>query len=180
MRKVYQIDENGLYVTDVLLDNNDQTPSDCVDVDPPQDGSIHVFKWDGTQWVEGKSADELLAAYKSSTLANLQNARDVAVYSTFQSSALGSPKTYAYDPISKDRLLGQLAILTATTSITTVKWVNDEDGLVAHTRDQFIQVVNDAYNHESVQAYKYIQAEPKINAATSTDEVDSIMAGIVW
>lgn len=185
MKKVYEIDSNGLYVTDVLLGENDPIPSNCVTIDPPQDGSIHVFKWDATngKWAEAKSDADLLQVYKDAKLSELQSKRDAATYCTFQSSALGTAKTYAYDQTAKARMNGQLTILLSNTSITSVNWVNEEDGMVAHTRDQFTQVVNDAYNHESTQDYHYIQLEGQVNAVTITTtlaDAKTQIDGIVW
>lgn len=59
MQQVYRIDANGYYVEPVLIDEDEETPPDCVET-PFQDG-MYKPQWDGTQWVEGLTQEEVEA-----------------------------------------------------------------------------------------------------------------------
>jgi hypothetical protein len=54
MKKVLRIDANGLFVEDVILQDNEDVPTDCIET-PCPDGFYHP-RWDGAQWVEGGTA----------------------------------------------------------------------------------------------------------------------------
>ena len=54
MRKVIRIDETGLFIEDVILQNTDEVPTDCIET-PCEEGFI-LPKWDGEKWVEGGTA----------------------------------------------------------------------------------------------------------------------------
>lgn len=59
MKKVLKIDSKGYFIEDVLLDENETTPTDCVEV-PCQQG-FYKPKWDGTHWVEGLTQEEIVS-----------------------------------------------------------------------------------------------------------------------
>lgn len=58
MNHYYQMDSNGFFVKDVFADVQ---PADTLTVQPPQNPSLLKAKWNGTQWVEGATADEIAA-----------------------------------------------------------------------------------------------------------------------
>ena len=57
MRKVIRIDENGMYVEDIILQNDEATPDDCTEV-PCPDGFYNP-KLDGEKWVEGLTQEQI-------------------------------------------------------------------------------------------------------------------------
>jgi len=56
MRKVLRI-ENGFFVEDVILKDEEYTPIDCIETLCP-DG-FYKPKWNGIAWVEGLSQSEI-------------------------------------------------------------------------------------------------------------------------
>ena len=50
MRQVYEIDKNGYFVKDVILQRDREIPADCVEVRPPQ--PCYNPRWNGIEWVE--------------------------------------------------------------------------------------------------------------------------------
>lgn len=56
---MHKIDENGYFLEDVVCDENEPCPEDCVDC-VVQEG-LYKPLWNGEAWVEGMSAEELLA-----------------------------------------------------------------------------------------------------------------------
>jgi hypothetical protein len=57
VRKVIRIDENGMFVEDVLIGDHEPIPDDCVETEVPE-GFYHP-RWDGAQWVEGLTQEEI-------------------------------------------------------------------------------------------------------------------------
>ncbi len=57
MYKVIRIDANGLFVEDVLLEEGQDVPVDCIVIDVPE--GLYLPKWDGTSWIEGKAQSEI-------------------------------------------------------------------------------------------------------------------------
>jgi hypothetical protein len=54
MKQVYRIDADGYYVEPVITD---ETPSDCIEVQPPQ--GLYRGKWTGSEWIEGMTQEEI-------------------------------------------------------------------------------------------------------------------------
>ena len=48
--QVYKIDDKGYYVEPVVLQKDEEIPSDCVVIRPPQ--PCYKPRWNGTEWVE--------------------------------------------------------------------------------------------------------------------------------
>ena len=48
--QAYRVDENGYFVEDVILEEGEEIPSDCVTERPPQ--PCWKPRWTGTEWVE--------------------------------------------------------------------------------------------------------------------------------
>jgi len=55
--KVMMIDENGYCIGDNQIEDEHGIPEDCIAVEV-QEG-LHLPKWDGEKWVEGKSQEEI-------------------------------------------------------------------------------------------------------------------------
>jgi len=51
MKKVLKIDSDGYFVEDVLIEDSESIPSDCIETICPQ-GFIKP-KWDNSKWIEG-------------------------------------------------------------------------------------------------------------------------------
>jgi hypothetical protein len=58
-RKVNRIDEQGLYIEDVILNDNEETPADCIETPCPGGFYYPKFNKDSDEWEEGKTAEEI-------------------------------------------------------------------------------------------------------------------------
>jgi hypothetical protein len=65
MKKVLRINENGLFVEDVILEDEETTPEDCIETYCP--GGFFWPKWNGSKWIEGKTVAEIEAIKALST-----------------------------------------------------------------------------------------------------------------
>ena len=58
MRKVIRINlETEMFLEEVILENGESLPKDCIET-PCPDGFYHP-KWDGEQWVEGLTQEQI-------------------------------------------------------------------------------------------------------------------------
>lgn len=117
------------------------------------------------------SLDEL----KQRKLDEIQAAHDAELYTSFTSSALGSPRTYSYSKAASERLQGWLTIINANPQITTVDWYTREDGKITHTREQFIGVCMDGALRAHGIEDKQITLNDQVSAATDKAAVDAIV-----
>jgi hypothetical protein len=57
IKKVLKIDKQGFYIEDVILQDTELTPSDCVETHCPE--GFYKPKWDGEKWIEGYTQEEI-------------------------------------------------------------------------------------------------------------------------
>lgn len=57
MKQVSRIDANGVYIEPIAIEEGQEVPADCITIEPPQ--GLYWPRWDGTQWIEGMSADAI-------------------------------------------------------------------------------------------------------------------------
>lgn len=142
-----------------------------------------ICKWNGTQMVDRtQDIDYLLPIAKAKKIAELQQSMSDAIEQPFQSSALGSVRTYSYSsksvngmPSAQENFRGKMLQLYADSTITTVNWYTLENGFEPHTRDQFLQVERDGGIHQENAQMKYYPLEAQVNAATTVDAVNAIV-----
>lgn len=72
MRVVSRVDAGGVFAGDVLLEDDWETPENCVEARPP--AGLYSPKWNGSGWFEGRPAGEVLAALKAAKRAELETA----------------------------------------------------------------------------------------------------------
>lgn len=181
MKRYARIDtETGNFIEDVLFDDGViPTDSNIIMVDVPE--GFHLPKWDGTQWVEGKTDAELLAIAINNKLAELQNAAMTAL-ATFQSTALGTMHTYLSgitDMIyleSEDRFMN-----SADYDNQPILWYTVENGDVSHSKEQIHSVYLDGRSAVQNKKYKVKSTLAQIQTATDVASVNAIdIAGIDW
>lgn len=57
MRKVLRIDNNGFFIEDVILQDKEITPSNCVEAQCNE--GFYKPKWNGSTWMEGLTQTEI-------------------------------------------------------------------------------------------------------------------------
>jgi len=57
--KVIEIDSNGLYVTDVLLQDGEEVPTNCIATQCSP--GFYLPMWNGTSWIEGLTQAQITA-----------------------------------------------------------------------------------------------------------------------
>jgi hypothetical protein len=163
MIQVNRIDANGMFIEPMVLEDGQiltetitdadgnvtiQPRADIISVPVPE--GFHHPKWDGSQWVEGKTDAELLEIAKAVKNAELESAYNQTT-SFIQSSALGTPHTYVIrngnDDYSAFFNSQFQFILSTYYDGSPFMWFTLENGDVSHTKDQFAQVYTEIHNH---------------------------------
>jgi hypothetical protein len=57
MKKVLKIDNEGFFIEDVILQDGETTPNDCIEIECPQ--GFYKPKWNGKEWTEGLTQNEI-------------------------------------------------------------------------------------------------------------------------
>jgi hypothetical protein len=63
MKMVAKVDAQGHFLEDVLLEDGEATPQNCVTQRPPE--GFYSPRWTGSTWVEGKPESEILESKKA-------------------------------------------------------------------------------------------------------------------
>lgn len=59
MTKVIEIDSNGMFVTDVILQDGQAIPTNCIATDCPS--GFYLPMWNGSAWAEGLTLAQITA-----------------------------------------------------------------------------------------------------------------------
>jgi hypothetical protein len=118
-------------------------------------------------------APDPLTSAKSAKLTEL-GAAYTASFTNFQSSALGTVHTYPINQEAQDNMNKLMSLMTLNPNMSTINFKTLENGMTAHSRDQFIQVLMDAQTFEVNLAKQYEDGEANVTAATTVDQVNNI------
>jgi hypothetical protein len=81
--------------------------------------------------------------------------------------------SYAFDFKDQDNFTQQMLFLVHDPTITEIPW-NTNEGVVVHTRDEFLQVCQDANAHKTGNFKKYWTLLAQLESATTEDEINAI------
>ena len=70
MRVVSRV-RDGLFIEDVLLEDDAPLPEGCIESRPPE--GFHSPRWDGAAWVEAKPSTELLEERRQTKIAEIRS-----------------------------------------------------------------------------------------------------------
>jgi hypothetical protein len=130
-----------------------------------------VQKTDGTFTEPIKTLDEI----KKDKVVKLQQSY-YASFTTFQSSALGTLKTYPIDLEAQKNFNDYQNRLIADSNKDSFYFKTLEDGtLINHTRLQFLQLMEDGELFKVNQTIKINNLVNQVKTATTIDEVNAIV-----
>lgn len=101
--------------------------------------------------------------------ANCEN----TILAGFTSSSTG----YSYDFTNYDQMniTQQMLLLVSDPTIASIQWKTQDAGIVSLTRDQFLQIANEANDHKRVNIGKYWTLKSQVQSATMEDEINAIV-----
>jgi hypothetical protein len=95
-----------------------------------------------------------------------------AIYAGFTSASTGH--FFIFDEEAQANFNQQSTLLLLKPDIVEVQWKTENAGVITLTREQFIQVVEEAAQHKQTQIARYWQLKEQVLAATTKEEVDAI------
>lgn len=91
----------------------------------------------------------------------------------FSSSALGLSHDYKFDEEDQRNFSQQANALIFDSTIATIDWNTKDAGLLKHTREQFIQLLNDAQISKDEKVSHFRAMKKQILDAKTSDEVQT-------
>lgn len=82
--------------------------------------------------------------------------------------------TYRTNRDDQLNMIGQKVELMADESITTVSWKTEDAGYIDHTREEWLQVYKEGYEHKETNLLKYNTLKQQVRDAKTHDEVLAI------
>jgi hypothetical protein len=116
-----------------------------------------------------------LPIFQQEKIDELNNKCNETILSGFSSNCLGTDHTYQFDYDAQANLTGQLALMNADSTISSVLWKTTDAGVLSHSKEQFLQLVHDAFNFKNSQIGKYWNLKSQVLSATTEDVVKSIV-----
>lgn len=179
MKKVMRIDTNGMFVEDVIIGDNDLTPTDCIDIEVPE-GFYHP-KWDSTNkiWVEGQTPN--LPDVQTAKMSELNQACGQAILGRFTSTVNGVAYQFSNDAEAQSNFKDALWALE-NNKATTLKWTAyDANGNIVRIDLDLAMLGNinaDRLTHQQANVSKLRDTlQPKVYA---TDATINSIRGITW
>ncbi|WP_457770704.1 DUF4376 domain-containing protein [Priestia megaterium] len=128
----------------------------------------HVSDSDGAIRILETEEDEILEYVKSIKIAFFKKTCEEQIELGFTSSNGHFYRTNRDDQVN---MIGQKDSLVDDPSITYVDWKTEDVGYIRHTKEQWMQVYNEAFAHKKEQLFKYEALKQRVMAATNQDEV---------
>lgn len=172
MKQVFRIDQYGFYIESVIINDNESTPPDCVDVFPTY--GLYKPKWNGTDWIEGETTDNILAALKESKLVELDEKCNQVIMGGFSSSALGEQHTYQSMILDEIWFNSTINRFSVDPNFTSVNYKTIDAGYLLHTKEQFIQAFVDGHTFGDSQIMKLNTLKDQVNNATTVEDLEKI------
>lgn len=128
----------------------------------------------GTITFTAQPASEQLASAQQAKLSQLQVSFGQSLYQGFQSSADGTQRTYAIDPVAMSKWSAMLSVINAGKGPTSVTIKDFSGNQVNLTIAQFQNMAADGFNFFNNQELHLWNLETQVNDATTVDEVNKV------
>lgn len=115
--------------------------------------------------------DYIIDYHKNLKLSKLSEECESNILKGFTSSNGHVYRTNIDDQIN---MIVQRDILNYNPEIETVMWKTDDEGYIEHTREEWFQIYNEAFEHKQNQLFKYEQLKQQVINAKTHDEILAI------
>lgn len=115
--------------------------------------------------------DYILDYHKNLKLSKLSEECESNILKGFTSSNGHVYRTNRDDQIN---MIVQRDILNYNPEIETVMWKTEDEGYIEHTREEWFQIYNEAFEHKQNQLFKYEQLKQQVINAKTDDEILAI------
>lgn len=119
------------------------------------------------------NADSTIEELKLARINLLKDECSKAIYDGFVAT---NGKSYGFNEHDQANFTQQMLLMIQDTNntITNIQWKTKDDGIVAHTKSEFNQVIQDAKNHKFAMQQKYWDLEQQILDALDKDTIDNV------
>lgn len=143
----------------VVFDSQKGEISHVQDSDEFMNLPLDSIKEDKRIMIENSYESEILLGYRSPILI----------------SSSGRAHTYSIDKEDHVNLLAKYTKLLNETTIQYQPWKTKDYGIVLHTREEFLNVVNGIMEHVENLLFKSILKKMEIEDATTFEQLESVM-----
>ena len=173
--KVMRVDKQGFFIEDVLIKEGQAVPVDCVANKVPE--GLHLPKWDGMSWVEGKAIDLVkeLQKVKETKVLELYSACEQEILRGFNSSCRGTVEWFTNSRDDQNRVISQASIVTINPKYVP-EWKSASEHICTpFTMAQIIQLATDGalFMTERIKVFEALKNQVK--SALTAKEVNSIL-----
>lgn len=172
MRQVFKFDSNGFYLEPVILQDNEEMPNDCTEIQP-QDG-LYKAQFVNGEWIEVRPQVDILNDLKASKKIELDLKYEYTLSMGFPSSALGESHNYPCDIEAMIYFNATINRFDNDQNFTSINQKTLDSGFLPHTKEQFIQVFNDGHSFGIAQDTKLNQLKNDVDLATTPDQLNNI------
>lgn len=117
------------------------------------------------------TAEDIRTYHKKKKLELINQQCEEAIVNGFTASNGHTYRTNRDDQIN---MINQRDILNSNPEIETVMWKTEDEGYIEHTREEWFQIYNEAFEHKQNQLFKYEQLKQQVINAKTHDEILAI------
>ena len=114
-----------------------------------------------------------LQKIKEQKILELNTACNQTILGGFPSSCTGAGHEYKFDMEYQGNITQQGVMLTLDQTITVVPWPTKDEGVIPHTRDQFIELCKEAQEWKGANIYRYFGLKAQVEACTDIEQVNA-------
>jgi len=92
----------------------------------------------------------------------------------FPSTCTGVEHQYKFDMEYQANFSQQGVMVALDPTMTSVLWPTSDAGVLSHTREQFIQLCNDAQTWKSTNTYRYFELKAQVMSLDSIDAINLV------
>lgn len=178
MRKVIKIDQQGLFLEDVILNDNEVTPIDCVEIECP--GGFYLPQWTDSEWTEGGIIPQVdLDAIKKELIA--KSKAELDVYLAANPLLFTDGKYYSVTKDKQNLLNNAISVyqmkVGAGNTSAIIKWNATGEECVEWTFENIIQLALSIANYVEPFIAQQQALEIQISNCVTKEELDNIIIG---
>lgn len=167
LKEYYEVDSlTGLPIEKYVYEET-EVPEGLI---PGWAGSLHhpVFDFVTESWKEGSFTEDELEDIRDSKISELNDLCEGKIVKGFLAS---NGHWYRTNRDDQTNMIGQKDELTADPSILTILWKTEDAGYVIHTREEWLQIYKEAFQHKKTQLFKYDAYKNEVRTLTEPTEI---------
>lgn len=114
------------------------------------------------------SEDDILQYHKDMKISRMDTQCKLDIYKGFTAS---NGHFYRTNQDDQTNMLGQMMLLNMDPTITEVLWKTEDAGYIKHTREEWLKVYSEAFQHKQNLIFKFNELKTKILAAKTHEDI---------